>query len=82
MIDSLVHSGKIIGARDEKSNSVHSIYPRRYRYLSRLSGTATVEKNNPCIVMTENVSREIRQGDAIIIRDVVYRGGDSKALAR
>ena len=82
MIDSLVRSGKIIGARDEKSNSVNSIFPRRYRFLSRLSGTATVEKNNSCIVMTENVSREIRQGDAIIIRDVVYRGRIEEGFSR
>ena len=74
MIDSLVRSGEVIGARDEKSNSVSSIFPRRYRFFSRLSGTATVEKNSSCIIMTENVSGEIRQGDAIRIRNVVYRG--------
>ena len=80
MIDSLVRSGEVIGARDEKSNSVSSIFPRRYRFFSRLSGTASFEKNISCILMTENVSGEIRQGDAVRIRNVVYRGRNQRNL--
>ena len=74
MIDNLVRIGKIIGANDEKSNNVSTIFPRKYRFLSKLSGTATVTENSNRVTMTENVSSEIRQGDAVIIRDVVYRG--------
>lgn len=75
MIHRLVQEGKIIGTRDEKTEKeVKSIYPRLHTFKTQLSGLATVNANSECVVMTRNVSREIRQGDAVIIEGCVYRG--------
>lgn len=75
MMDQLVLEGHIIGTHDEKSDrEVKSIYPRLHQFKTQLSGTATVTNNSECVVMTHNVSREIRQGDAVIIEGQVYRG--------
>lgn len=74
MID-LVREGAIIGTHDEKSDKdIKSVFPRLHSFKTQLSGTGTVEFNSQLVLMTQNVSREIRQGDAIIIEGHVYRG--------
>ena len=75
MIDRLVREGRIIGTHDEKSDrDVKSVYPRLRSFKTQLSGTAKVRHGSDCVEMTYNVSREIRQGDAVIIKNQVYRG--------
>ena len=71
----LVKEGSIIGTHDEKSDKeIKSIYPRLQFFKTQLARTATVKTGSDYIQMTCNVSREIRQGDAIIIDGQVYRG--------
>lgn len=38
-----------------------------------VSGTATVTANSCVVLMTDNVEKEVRQGDALLIGDQVYR---------
>ena len=77
---SLVNRGEVIGAQDDRSNEIIGLFPRLRRFRTRLSGTAKVWKNCNYIEMTKNVSKEIRQGDAIFINNTVYRG-DPHAFA-
>lgn len=71
---SLVNRGVVIGAQDDRSNEIIGLFPRLRRFRTRLSGTAKVWKNCSYIEMTKNVSKEVRQGDAIFINNEVYRG--------
>ena len=64
----------VIGAQDDRSNEIIGLFPRLRRFRTRLSGTAKVWKNCSYIEMTKNVSKEVRQGDAIFINNEVYRG--------
>lgn len=74
-MDQLVREGAIIGTHDDKSDKdIKCIYPRLRSFKTQLSGTGTAICGSDCIQMTQNVSREIRQGDAIIIEGQVYRG--------
>ncbi|KAK8818310.1 hypothetical protein AV274_1713 [Blastocystis sp. ATCC 50177/Nand II] len=70
---SLVNRGVVIGAQDDRSNEIIGLFPRLRRFRTRLSGTAKVWKNCSYIEMTKNVSKEVRQGDAIFINNEVYR---------
>ena len=66
---SLVNRGVVIGAQDDRSNEIIGLFPRLRRFR-----TAKVWKNCSYIEMTKNVSKEVRQGDAIFINNEVYRG--------
>lgn len=72
-MNKLVRQGKMIGTNETNSSELFSIFPRTRTFLTTLSGTATVTKGRTRIEMTENVSQEVRQGDAIIIKGRTYR---------
>ena len=74
-IEDCVREGVFVGTINDKSNTIiRNVHPRLHSYKSQLSGTATVETNNRRVIMTKDVSKEIRPGDGVIIRDKVYRG--------
>ena len=68
----------MIGTRDDRSNEIASLFPRLYRFRTKLSGPAEVKNQRSYIVMSKNVSKEVRQGDAILINKGVYRGNDAE----
>ena len=72
-IPRLIYQGKIIGTNETNSSEVFSLFPRCRSYMVEISGTATVTKGSCKVVMTENVSQEVRQGDALVIKGVTYR---------
>ena len=74
-INDCVREGIFVGTIDDKSaNILRNVHPRLHSYKSQLSGTATVVANSSQVYMTKDVSKEIRPGDGVIIKDKVYRG--------
>lgn len=79
-IPRLIYQGKIIGTNETNSSEVFSLFPRCRTYMVEISGTATVTKGSVKVVMTENVSQEVRQGDALVIKGVTYRVDSSPEI--
>lgn len=48
--------------------------------MVEVSGTATVTRGSCRVVMTENVSQEVRQGDALVIKGQTYRVDSSPEI--
>ncbi|KAK8821105.1 hypothetical protein WA538_005736 [Blastocystis sp. DL] len=79
-IPRLVYQGKIIGTNETNSSEIFSLFPRFRKYMVEVSGTATVTRGSCRVVMTENVSQEVRQGDALVIKGQTYRVDSSPEI--
>jgi hypothetical protein len=71
-IDLAIKSGEIIACRNEETKD-RVLFPRRYSYLTQLSGSMTVLPHKSYIKTSCSVTHEIRRGDAINIQDEWFR---------
>lgn len=65
-VQSMVQSGDIIACKNKKAKDT-VLYPRGNSFLTQLSGTASTAPGDENLVTTDDLTQEIRRGDAVLV---------------
>ena len=65
-VQGMVQSGDIIACKNRKAKDT-ILYPRGNSFLTKLSGTATTAPEQEYLVTSEDLTNEIRRGDAVLV---------------
>lgn len=65
-VQSMVQSGDIIACKNKKAKDT-ILYPRGNSFLTKLSGSATTAPEQDFLTTTEDLTGEIRRGDAVLV---------------
>jgi hypothetical protein len=65
-IQGMVQSGDIIAVKNKKAKDT-ILYPRGNSFLTKLSGSATTAPEQDYLVTSEDLTNEIRRGDAVLV---------------
>ena len=70
-VKGMIQSGEIIACKN-KSTKDTILYPRGNSFLTKLSGTASTVPSQDYAETTEDLTNEIRRGDAILVGESWY----------
>jgi hypothetical protein len=65
-VQEMVQSGDIIACKNKKAKDT-ILYPRGNSFLTKLSGTASTLPDQNFLSTTEDLTNEIRRGDAVLV---------------
>ena len=65
-VQGMVQSGDIIACKNKKAKDT-ILYPRGDSFLTQLSGSASASPEQDYLVTTEDLTSEIRRGDAVLV---------------
>ena len=65
-VKEMIQSGDIIACKNKKAKDT-ILYPRGESFLTKLSGTGSVEPDRDFVATNEDLTNEIRRGDAILV---------------
>lgn len=70
-VQCMVQSGDIIACKNKKAKDT-ILYPRGNSFLTKLSGTATTAPEQEYLVTSDDLTGEIRRGDAVLVGESWY----------